>query len=200
MVNSNFSWTFSKITPYLLLVILGVLIARWFTKFLLFKLISNRLKFMKSLVFCCFMAIPFVIGFILNPIYEGDFSKQGTEINRTISLNEFKNEDLSVIAIPGCPFCYHSISKLKILQQRNPKMRINFIVCSNNPEDLKVYQEEAGKEINVRLTKNSLQLEQMAEGRFPTFVMHRQNKPVYKWSNDQFGCLAMDQLESEIKE
>jgi hypothetical protein len=38
----------------------------------------------------------------------------------------------------------------------------------------------------------------MAEGKFPTFVMVKNNKAAYSWSNDQFGCLALDQLESEF--
>jgi thioredoxin-related protein len=198
VINSNFSWTSAKIAPYLLLVIFGVLIARWLSKFFIYKIISNRIKFLRPIVFVVITAIPFVIGFVLNPIYEGDFSKQGTEIQNQESINDFRKVDLAVITIPGCPYCYHSISKLKQLKARNPEMRIKFIVCTSNNEDLKDYIAEGGKEIVVTKTKNIETLSKMAEGKFPTFVMINNNKATYSWSNDQFGCLALDQLESEF--
>jgi hypothetical protein len=198
VINSNFSWTSAKIAPYLLLVIFGILIARWFSKFFIYKIISNRLKFLRPIVFVVITAIPFVIGFVLNPIYEGDFSKQGTEIQNSESITEFKNVDLAVIAIPGCPFCYHSISKLKQLKARNPEMKIKFIVCTYNKNDLKDYIAEGGKDITVIKSDKIEFLGKMAEGKFPTFVMVKNNKAAYSWSNDQFGCLALDQLESEF--
>lgn len=198
LIQSNFSWTSAKIAPYLLLVIFGVLIARWFSKFLLYKIISNRLKFLRPIVFFAITAVPFTIGFALNPIYEGDFSKQGTEIKSPKSIDDFKKTDLAVITIPGCPYCYHSISKLKQLKARNPEMKIKFIVCASNSEDLKDYIAEGGNDIVVSKTKNTEILSKMAEGKFPTFVMVKNNQAVYSWSNDQFGCLALDQLESEF--
>lgn len=198
LINSNFSWTSAKIAPYLLLVIFGILIARWFSKIFIYKIISNRLKFLRLVVFVVITAIPFVIGFVLNPIYQGDFSKQGTEIQNQESKNDFRKVDLAVITIPDCPYCYQSISKLKQLKARNPAMRIKFIVCTSNSEDLKDYIAEGGKEIVVSKTKNIEILSKMAEGKFPTFVMVKNNKAAYSWSNDQFGCLALDQLESEF--
>ena len=198
LINSNFSWTSAKIGPYLLLVIFGVLIARWFSNIFIYKIISNRLKFLRPVVFVGITAIPFVIGFALNPIYEGDFSKEGTEIQNQESINDFRKVDLAVITIPGCPYCYHSISKLKQLKARNPEMKIKFIVCTSNNEDLKDYMAEGGKEIVVTKTKNIENLSKMAEGKFPTFVMVKNNKATYSWSNDQFGCLALDQLENEF--
>jgi hypothetical protein len=198
VINSNFSWTIAKIAPYLLLVIFGILMVRWFSKFLLYKIFSNRLKFLRPIVFVIITAVPFIIGFILNPIYEGDFSKQGTEIQNHNSISDFTKADLAVITIPGCPYCYHSISKLRQLKARNPEMRIKFIVCTSNTEDLKDYIAEGGKDIVVSKTNNSETLSKMAEGKFPTFVMIKNNKATYRWSNDQFGCLAMDELEHSL--
>ncbi len=198
VINSNFSWTSAKVAPYLLLLIFGVLIARWFSKFLIFKIISNRLKFLRPIVFVVITAIPFIIGFVLNPIYEGDFSKQGTEIQNPETISDFRKADLAVITIPGCPYCYHSISKLKQLKARNPEMRIKFIVCTSSNDDLRDYIAEGGEDIVVSKTKNIEILSKMAQGKFPTFVMIKNNKAAYSWSNDQFGCLALDQLETDL--
>jgi hypothetical protein len=84
------------------------------------------------------------------------------------------------------------------LKARNPEMRIKFIVCTSNTEDLKDYIAEGGKDIVVSKTNNSETLSKMAEGKFPTFVMIKNNKATYRWSNDQFGCLAMDELEHSL--
>ena len=197
LIESNFSWTSAKIAPYFLLLILGLLIGRWMNQFLLFKLISNKIKLLKRIVFLVITFIPFGIGFALNPIYEGDFSKQGKEIQKD-TKKDFKNADLAVITIPGCPFCYHSISKLKQLKRRNPSMRIKFIVCTDNDADLIDYRAEGGNEIVVVKTKNGESLGKLAEGKFPTFVMVQNNQAIYSWSNDQFGCRALDQLENQL--
>lgn len=198
LIQSNFSWTSAKLAPYLLLIILGFLLARWMRKFILFKIISNKIKFVRPIIFVLILAFPFSIGFALNPIYEGDFSKKGIEITADQSISDFKHFDLAVIAIPGCPYCYHCIAKLRQLKARNPEMRIKFIVCTTNNDELKDYKAEGGKDIEVRKAKNIENLQILAEGKFPCFVMIQKNKAVYRWSNDQFGCLAMDELEHSL--
>ncbi len=198
LIQSDFSWTISKITPYLLLIISGILIARWVSKFFFFKIISNRLKFLKPFIFVTITAIPFVIGFALHPIYEGDFSKQGTTIEKFQPIKDFKDVDLAVIAIPGCDYCYHSIAKLRQIKSRNPKMKIKFILCSSSFAELKDYIAEGGNTVKVTTTRNIESLQNLVEGKFPTFIMLKNDKAVYRWSNDQFGCMAIDHLESEL--
>jgi hypothetical protein len=186
------SWTLSKAIPYCLLVILGILLAIAFNKT---KIKNKFLKF--SLTFLL-LAAPFGIGFIIHPIYEGDFSLIGSEMNETSLLKEFKNTDLAVITIPGCPYCMASIEKLKLIKKRNPSIRIHFIVCSDNKNDLKPYISEAKNELSVMLSSNIDFTAKIADHRFPTFIQIKGNRAVYKWSNDQFGVRAIDQLESEL--
>ncbi len=198
LIESNFSWTGAKIGPYLLLIIFGFLAARWFGNFTVYQLISKRIKILRPILFIIIMSLPFIAGFALNPIYEGDFSKQGTAIEKFQPIKDFKDVDLAVIAIPGCDYCYHSIAKLRQIKSRNPKMKIKFILCSSNFAELKDYIAEGGNTVKVTTTRNIESLQNLAEGKFPAFIMVKNDKAVYRWSNDQFGCMAIDHLESEL--
>lgn len=201
LVNMGLSWTLSKILPYLTLLVVGLLIGRWFKRRIIFKVAR-----MKKIVFWSVIFVPFIVGFVVNPIYQDDFSG-GTELTDPKKLAEFRNADLVVIAMPGCPYCFESISaKLKPLKKRNPDMRIKFVVCPMDKSELKTsayldpYRKEGGTAIKVSKTvKNRDALVEIAEGRFPTFVMVKDNRPAYKWGNDQFGVRALDKLESETK-
>lgn len=188
----NFSWTLSKILPYGLIVLIGIALAYAFST-------SKKInRFLKIALISVLIVAPFGIGFLLHPIYEGDFSLVGKEMKESTGLKEFKNTDLAVITIPGCPYCMASIEKLKLIKQRNPSIRIQFIVCSDSKNDLKPYIEEAKGSFPILLTSSIDKAADLAEHRFPTFIQIKANKAVYKWSNDQFGVRAVDKLESEL--
>lgn len=192
-LNSGFSWTLSKSLPYLLLVVLGVLLAYLFSKF---KLTIK--KGVSVLILIILMVLPFGVGFALNPIYEGDFSLTGKEMHDSKSLKNFKNADLVVIAIPGCPYCLASIDKLRLIKKRNPSMKIHFVVSTPNKGDLKNYIDAAKGEISVQQTTEIELSSKLANSTYPTFIQVKNNKGIYKWSNDQFGVRAVDKLESEL--
>ena len=194
LTNVGLSWTLSKLIPYLTLILLGFLLARWFKRRIIFKL-----PYVRKIVFITALFLPFIAGFIINPIYSGDFSQNGTEIADPVKMSDFRNADLAVIAIPGCPHCFGSIAKLKRIKDRNPKIRIKFIVCTKSNADLKEYQTEGGTAITVVKANNPETLGELAEGRFPTFALVLSSKAVYKWSNDQFGVRAIDKLEDDLK-
>lgn len=91
-----------------------------------------------------------------------------------------------------------SIEKLKLIKQRNPSIRIQFIVCSESKNDLKPYIQEAEGAFPIVLTSSIDKAAEIAGHRFPTFIQIQSSKTVYKWSNDQFGVRAVDKLESEL--
>jgi len=192
-VNTGLSWTLSKIIPYATLLIFGILIAIWIKNHLYIQMKAARVA-----LIVLGLAGPFALGFILSPIYEGDFSKSGSPIPPGQYPAEFSNADLTVIAIPDCPFCAGSIEKLKVIRKRNPGVRISFVVCSSNPETLERYIQMAGNQFEVRLSKDLEFLPKVADFSFPTFVQVKNGQPVYKWSNDQFGVRAVDQLEAAL--
>jgi hypothetical protein len=188
-LNLGLSWTFSKILPYFILGICGVLLFIQFIK-------MNFNKFLKFISGLIILILPFLIGFVLNPIYEGDFSKQGISIKNNFPQTDFKNNGLTVVTIPDCPFCFGAIEKLKIIKRRNPKLKIDFVVCSTNKQDLKNYIKEINGEFSIRLSNNPEELAKTSGFRFPTFYKVEKKKPTYMWSNDQFGVRAIDDFES----
>lgn len=200
LLEYGFSWTFSKMLPYLLLVVSGVFmfISKMFSVSAI-KFLVPKLPAVKFLLYFIYLLGPFTIGFAINPIYEGDFAMDGTEIAESISLKEFKNADLVVITIPGCPFCFESITDLKKIQARKPSMKIHFVVCSTEKSSLSYYKKEIDGAFKCSLASDAEKMMQLAEGTFPTFVLIKDKKAVSKWSNNQFGVRAKDLIEGEIQ-
>lgn len=190
-LKSNFSWTFSKILPYSLLLIIGLILFTFIIR------INFKNYLVKTIVLTLVIFLPFIIGFALYPIYEGDFSLEGQKVNRNASPSDFKFNGLMVVAIADCPYCFASIEKLKLIKKRNPRLNIDFVVCTNDKKYLDNYIKESKGIFNVRIANNSDSLALTAGWRFPTFIVVKKLKPQYLWSNDQFGVRAIDKLESD---
>jgi hypothetical protein len=193
LLDSGFSWTMSKLLPYLTLAIGGILMAYSFIKG--FKIKSRILKLIAGLVL---FAAPFAIGFALHPIFDGDFSSEGTEVKESTVKVDAKY-DLLIVTIPDCPFCLESITRLKLIKKRNPTIKMLFSVCSEDEQKLNLYRGLIAGDFDIALAKDIEASVKLAEGHFPTFVQLKKGLPSYKWSNDQFGAGAIDELESQIK-
>jgi len=182
------SWTLSKTLPYVLAIILGLLV---------FWLIRKRVKsklYRWLLVPVIF--IPFGIYFVFNPIYEGDFSNN-VRAEQSKEFKRISKERLTVIAIPGCPYCKGSIPTLKKYIERTNK-KVDFIVLSSHREMMADYKREAkGSKINVKLalTADLDRFSKLAKGSFPAFV-YRKGDKIHVWNNDGFGVRALDWVES----
>ncbi len=111
--------------------------------------------------------------------------------------DSFGENSLSVLAIPGCPFCFESIKDLKQIRKRNPELTIDFYVYTDDSTKLDWYREEGGDEIAVYLLPTSnKRVPAITNGSFPTFV-YRENKTLHVWSNNGFGVRAKDYIESK---
>lgn len=187
-LNMGMSWTLSKMLPYVLFLILGILI---------YWLIRKRVKpKMYRWILLPVILIPIGIYFAVNPIYEGDFSNNVRTSDAT-DFKRLKKERLTVIAIPGCPYCKGSISTLKKYITRTNK-KVDFVVLSSHREMMADYEREAkGTKINVKLalTADIERLGELAGGSFPAFVYKKGNE-VHVWNNDGFGVRALDWVES----
>lgn len=192
LLHWNISWTISKIFPYILTLVFGFVLVK--------KIMKNRLKRKKiiriSLSIILFL-IPFAVAFSLNPIYEGDFSKEGKEIKTTNKLTEFQNADLLVLTIQNCPFCRESVYKMNLLMKRNPKLKIKYIVCSKNPDATKELRGHLDERIKIVLVQNLNEIVKLSEGKFPTFIKVKNNNAVYKWGNMELGVRSLDWIEED---
>lgn len=191
-LNSNFSWFLSKLLPYILFPIFGLILGLLFNRF--FKI---KKKAKKILILSLSMLLLFGIYFAYSPIYQGDFSNNSLKIDRTVELSEIQEKHLYVITIPGCPFCAESINRMKKLQKRNPNVVIDYIVCNGDSSALDWYSKEVGSTISVHLAKNNKAIAGLSKHKYPSFVFSN-GKEINYWSNDGFGVSAMDEIESNF--
>lgn len=193
-LESGLSWTMSKVLPYLIMVVVGIvlwIIAR--------KLIKTKKKFLRWALLLVVFCIPFGIYFLMAPIYQGDFSNNAVEVSRSEANAELTGKKLVVITIPGCPFCYEAIDQLLVMKKRVPKLEIEYIVCSSDSTSVNWYMEKGGSEITVRLADNKEEMAKIAQHVFPTFVLVDNDHPIKTWTNDNFGVFARDEIELEFK-
>lgn len=182
----------SKILPYLFFLILGILF------FILGRIIFRKFRWIKF-TSILFILIPISIYFILNPIYEGDFSNDFKNVPYKNELNELQADRLTIITIPNCPYCYESIAEMKKIKSRIPDLQIDFIVCTSDSSALEWYNEESNGDLNILLAKNNEELVSLSKEKFPTFVVNDNNKMLRVWSNNNFGVRAKDWIENHFK-
>jgi hypothetical protein len=188
ILTSGASWSFSKAAPYLLLVLSGSLSS------LATARLVKRIKY-KKLILLSIFTLPFSIGFLFHPIYEGDFSLNGETVAKNLSPLDFTEDGITVIAIPNCPYCFQSIRRLKRLKKRKPNLSIQFIVCTSDTLLLTKYKKEIANSFTIKMANNSIELAKMAKLFFPSFLQVINKQPTYYWSNDQFGVRAIDKIE-----
>lgn len=192
LLDSGFSWTASKVAPYAIMVLLGLLLS-----YLLLKRIKIRFKLVKWLVALILFVAPFFIYFTISPIYEGDFSNNSVVESNEL-FPEINGQKLVVLSIPNCPFCHEAIGRLKKIKERVPKTQIEFIVCSSDSSTMDWYKEVGEGLITFRLAEDIESMSLLAEGHYPTFVFVNGTSRLKKWSNDNFGVNALDEIENEI--
>jgi hypothetical protein len=112
-------------------------------------------------------------------------------------INELGNakKKLIVVAIPNCPFCFESIAKLKTIQMRNPSAKIQFLVCTEDENDLENYKAEAQNVFEIKKYPNYNELAQVIGNKFPSFIFMDGNSHAKIWSNADFGVKAIDEVE-----
>ena len=194
LLDAGLSWTISKLLPYIITIALGISLV-----FLLKKKLANLNRPVRILIKGLALLIPFFVYFGYAPIYQGDFSNNSREFILTESEKELAGKKLVVLTIPGCPHCYTALGKMKKLKSRNNKIEIEYVVCHTDPETTKWYSNEAGKAINVKLADDAKSMSKLAKHSFPTFVLVNNDSPLKVWSNDNFGVLAIDEVEQLLK-
>lgn len=192
LLDFNFSWTLSYLLPYIFLPVFAILLLISLKKWL-----KSFPKFLVIPFYVLILLGPFALGFALNPIYEGDLSKEGRTINSNNKLNDFNKSDFVVLTIPNCPFCRESSTKMNLLQKRNPDLRIKYIVCSSEKKTKGELRNLLTKKIKIDLAKNLQELVTLAEGKFPCFIKTKKGRATYVWNNSQLGTRAMDWLEDK---
>ena len=191
-IELGLSWVISKILPYLFMLIIGIGFQLMLRRFIVRRSI-NRLLFVWLITF-----VPIVIYFAFVPIYQGDFSNTFVNLKKSASTEELSNVDMLVVTIPNCPFCKESINVLKKIKKRKPKLRIKMLVCSSENSALNEYQKIISHDFDIALAKNKLGLAKLTNYIFPSFITVVNGKMDKIWTNDHFGLVARDYVESNL--
>ncbi len=186
----GFNWTLAKALPYTLLVLLGALVS-----FFIFK--KLRIKKWLRLVFALLVLPSFFIAyFIFHPIYQGDFSNGKRLVKSADKHPQITVNKLIIIALPNCPFCYEAMDRMFYLKKRDPKMQIEYIVCSSDTTAVEWYKQKSKGRITISLAKDPVALSDLANHAFPAFAIKNSDGTLSIWSNDNFGVRAIDEVES----
>ena len=185
------SFTISKFLPYLLTILIGIV-----SSILIHKHISAS-KFIRIIVIILITALPFGIYFSIYPIFEGDINSEGVIIRKNLDLP--KNKDLLIIALADCPFCIQSQNTIKIIHQKNKKIKAEYLIVNGTKQDSIRYARMLNGFASCRTMKNSIPLLQSIQGSFPSFILVRKGKLNKVWSNNTFGVRAWDEVVSCIE-
>jgi glutaredoxin len=185
-------WVTSKIIPFLLMLILGIGLY-----FIVLKILQNKWMRLSSLVL---IVLPTLTYLVFNPIYQGDFTDNYRTEKITSRLYELEDERLTILVLPGCPYCEEAIEQMNSLRARiGSEQEMDIIVCTADKNDLKFYKKKSKGQMNVKISKNTRALSELAEREFPSFVFRKKGKRSRVWSNFQFGAFAKDWVEEHYE-
>ena len=189
--NLGLSFTLSKFIPYLLTILIGIVCAK-----LLSKHISAS-KIIRILFITLITILPFGIYFAIHPIFEGDISNEGINIKNNLDLP--KNKDLLIIALADCPYCIQSQETVKLIHQKNTKIKAEYLIVNGTKQDSIRYARMLLGFASCRTVKNSVPLIQTIQGRFPSYILVQKGKLNKVWTNNTFGVRAWDEVVSCIE-
>ena len=141
--------------------------------------------------------MPFGIYFAIHPIFEGDISNEGVIIRKNLDLP--KNKDLLIIALADCPFCIQSQKTIKIIHQKNKKIKAEYLIVNGTKQDSIRYARMLNGFASCRNIKNSIPLLQSIQGSFPSFILVQNGRLKKVWSNNTFSVRAWDEVVSCIE-
>jgi thiol-disulfide isomerase/thioredoxin len=187
-VNIGMTYTWAKICPYVLSVLLGVF------GFVTVRKVTSKYRF-SYLISAVVLLLPFGIYFSINPIYRGDFSSEGKTIHVRSAKTTSFNNGLLVLAQPGCPYCYESIFMLNDVKEKYPQLNIEFcLIGTNDIRNSEAISSVLRKDIPVTMERGGKALETESIASFPTYVIVKDGVAVEAFSNDEFGVRVKDKI------
>ena len=188
LLQIGFSWTAAKFTPYVLTLVLG---------YFVFRLISKlRIKaWLKLSLMALGFCLPFLTYFAFYPIYEADLQvKTFKPLQAGMRLPAAKT--LVLVILLGCPYCIETIALSKKMIGLNPKIKIQYLLASEDQEGYLYFRKRLPSTIGVKMAQNSMLCMLMAQGEFPSYFLVANGKVKTAWHNTQFGVRALDQINS----
>ena len=180
------SWTAAKFIPYLFCLVVG---------FLLFKLFSKVAfrSWLRYTLMAVGFCLPFLTYFTFFPIYKADI--QAETYTPPIVDPQLPNQaTLFIVILPGCPYCMETIQLSKQMLQKNSKIRIQYLLTSEDMEGYRYFRKRLPKQIGVKIPANPTIWMLSAAGEFPSYLLVKDRKVIKAWHNTDFGVNALDQI------
>ena len=186
----GFSWTTSKLIPYILMSLMGFVLVYTFHK-------RFQQKWKKWMIMTFLAVLPFGIYFSIYPIYTGDFVNNHFLPEQLCAFP--KKTTLSVVVLPGCPYCHESVKFMNQLIEREPKLRIQYVVIAETDNPLLPFRQKLSKRIPVIKSAKPKDWIIMAKGGFPCMILSENRKIEHAWENEHFGVKAIDEFIERAK-
>lgn len=184
-LNLGLSYTWSKLLPFIIVTIIGLILGIY-----VFKKSKNKLVKVAGILL---IFVPFAIYFAMNPIYQGDFTNDAEVSTIDEKTAELKDKKFVVVAMAGCPYCFQAIGFLKEFQEKNKNVHVEFLVASSDSTSLLPYKNEINGAFKISLAEKPQEIGSLVKGRFPSYVSI-QGQEISVWSNNNFGVRALDKV------
>ncbi|WP_107039855.1 hypothetical protein [Brumimicrobium mesophilum] len=184
------SFTFSKILPYMLeFFAVCLIIFNVYRQFLMGTSLTIR-----RLVSILILFGGSGIAFAVNPIYEGDFSHQYREVALYGENADTFQRGLTMIALPGCPFCFEKLEEMKRVKAIYPELPMYVLVVNDDELAAENYREASEGMIEVELFPKSTLLRNIVGDGYPNMMYNSGNKgsKLINWNNSGFGSASWD--------
>ncbi len=187
LTTMGLSFTASKIIPFVLFLLLGIIL-------FIFSRKKIKKAVIKNIVSILLLIAPVATYFAFNPIFQGDLNNTSSTVPLLKEYNEINENTLYVISLPGCPWCKLSIKDLEKIKAHNPALDVTYLVTSTDSIHLKFYKDEMPENFNLKLAENPEAMADLAAHSFPTFVVKNKEGKLLVWNNSAFGANAFDQI------
>ncbi|RYM32876.1 hypothetical protein ERX46_12525 [Brumimicrobium glaciale] len=194
-LNIRLSFTFSKILPYMLeFFAVCLIIFNVYRQYLMGTSLTIR-----RLVSILILFGGSGIAFAVNPIYEGDFSHQYREISLAGENADTFQHGLTMIALPGCPFCFEKLEEMKRVKAIYPTLPMYVLVINDDELAAESYREASEGMIEVALFPESTLLRTIIQDGYPNLMYKpgENGSQLINWSNSGFGSASWDYILEE---
>lgn len=195
-IDLHLSFTLSRILPYMI-QFLGVcmLIYHTYVKYLKgLSYLGSRIIVLLILVISCGTA------FYFHPIYQGDFSDTYREITLRGEGADTFQQGLTMVALPGCPFCHARFQEMRRISEIYPNLPMHILVSNHDTTEVNAYR-KASKEHNITIGffPDSFMLKSIINHGFPNLYYKAKSSSITirNWTNDGFGSAAWDYVLDE---
>ncbi|MCB0755334.1 MAG: hypothetical protein H6603_10440 [Flavobacteriales bacterium] len=199
----QFGWMNAYLFPRVLLVFLTISIL------IVFLPLLNLYKVGKW-VFGIVIIAASVGGYLaVNLPYIDDWSREGETLDSSLDGNQIEAQlnsmrpdynGLVFLVLPNCPYCFDAFPNIVRLKERNPNLDVSIFVSAMDSSKFQFFKEHIPEtELPIHMIRDYKQATALSKGKFPTFLYFKNERLVYRWSNNQFGYPALDWIEAGLE-